>query len=160
MNKLLIKISGNLIRNKAALQWIRDRQPRDYQTVIIVGGGAQINERLDSLGIKYTFKNGIRIHQTRESKYQALDVLLDNRIRLEKELKYREHMFIVIPCIILKDIICHYNADDYLRLIAPAFDDVFCLTVKGREKNFLGNIDVVEFDAKEPEPQRATRADA
>lgn len=160
MNKLLIKISGDLIRNKAALQWIRDRQPRDYKTVIIVGGGAQINERLDELKIKYYFKDGIRVHQTHESKYQAMDVLLNNRIRLESELRYRQHIFIVIPCVILKDIICHYNADDYLRMIAPSFDDAFCLTVKGRAKKFIEDIHVVEFDLKEPEPQRATRADA
>lgn len=160
MNKLLIKISGDLIRNKAALQWIRDRQPRDYQTVIIVGGGTQINERLDDLKMKYYFKDGIRVHQTHASKYQAMSVLLDNRIILEKELQYRQHMFIVIPCIVLKDIICHYNADDYLRLLAPSFDDGFCLTVKGRAKKFMENIHVVEFDLKEPEPERVSRVDA
>ncbi len=158
MFRTLIKISGDLTKNEEVIQWLRKVNSVHLGIVIIVGGRTRINERLKQYDLESTFENGVRIHKSKRSRSHAWDVLTDIRDELRKALGSR-NIVIEIPCKIIADTICHFDGDDYLRMLAPAFDDVYCLTVKGRIKKFPERIKIKEFDLNRPEPQRATRVD-
>lgn len=158
MYRTLIKISGDLTQNKEVLEWLRKVNFVHSGIVVIVGGRTRINQRLKENECEYWFENGIRMHPNALSRFHARDVLQDIRDELRRALHYPRNMEIQIPCIVIADTICHFDGDDYLRMLAPSFDDVYCLTVKGRIKKFPERIKIKEFEL-ESKKERITRAD-
>ena len=140
--KIIVKISGDLVENDDALNFIRNILSREKAgAVVICGAGKQISQRQKEKGYKIMFEDGHRIHQSPESHYLASSTMFDLKEKLKKELECQ----VEVPYLRAGWVGCHVNADDYLRLLAPNFDEVYCLTLKGRTKNFPDSIKVIEF---------------
>ncbi len=155
--RYLVKISGDLIENEEALDFMRGLRQSHLpgvdqpHIVVIVGGGSEINEMLKVAKYKIEFKDGHRVHENDISRNLAAAVLHDNQSTLE--IKLPPTYSVIVPIIISGSVNCHVNADDYLRMLAPNFDEAFCLTQKGRTKDFSGEIKVLEFEEEEKEIQ-------
>lgn len=143
MRTNLVKISGDLVGNKKALDFIRKLRDNPYHVVtVIAGGGKQINAALRRRKLPVRFhKEGHRIHLGELSRQIAVDALEGVENALARELFCN----VIVPVLKVGFTRCHVNADDYLRMLAPNFGAVYCLTKKGRKKSFPSYIKVVRF---------------
>lgn len=147
--EILVKISGDLIGNPAVIAFLKKLQAdtlKELNFTALVGGGSEINRRLDEAGIFYAFKDGVRHHYDDGSRRVAREVLERNAERVEESFDFRH---VLVPYHYVGTKLCHFNGDDYLRMLAPSFNNAYCLTVKGRKKDFPEAIKVVEFDKEE-----------
>ncbi len=144
---VLIKISGDLIQNKGAGDFILSKaNHKDNPNVtVICGGRTQINKHLEVHHIEPTFEDGIRIHETDESAWLARSVLWHNRANLYNMLQHPDNVEILVPCQVIRDHICHFDADEYFRILHHNFDEAYCLTKTGRTKHFPSAVKVVHF---------------
>ncbi len=144
---VLIKISGDLLTHGRAADFIlaKARNKDCPRVAVICGGRTQINQRFEAYGIKSVIANGIRVHESETSRWEARHVLIGNRTRLAGMLGYHPNVDILVPSQVIRNHACHFDADDYLRLLAPNFDESYCLTLEGRIKNFPSGIEVVYF---------------
>lgn len=164
---VVIKISGDLIKNKEAIKFIRDRAEKmESRITVIVGGGAQINAKFKEKNIPIIFEKGIRVHTSRDSRAQAVYVLQETQqtleIHLYKGWSNRLHSISLISPYKVLDrtrpvVFCHFNGDEYLEMMTPNFDEAHCLSRNGRTKNLSPGIQVHYFD--EPESREITDAE-
>jgi len=145
---ILVKISGDLVYGKPASDFIQSLASKKDKKILtlIVGGGTQITQALKREGLDVPFENGVRVHQAGASRSVARDSLDKNYAVLKDHFRNQWNVHLVSPYHMLGGFICHFNADDYLRLLAPNFDEAYCLTKKGRVKHFPSVIKVVEFE--------------
>ena len=74
----LIKISGSLLKDKKAIAEIK-KISKKYSTVLLIGGGEQINKAFEKKGWKVKFGPLGRITKTLEEKQLARDILEKNQ---------------------------------------------------------------------------------
>ena len=130
---ILIKVSGDLVKNEHFRAFTRDKAKRAH-VVVIVGGGTQISKKLTAEGYSIGFNNGVRHHPSLESRKIARSVLEEIQADVQDNLP--GCCEIIIPCIKIGSVICHVNADDYFRILIPNFDKSYLFTLQGRRKDF------------------------
>ena len=152
---VLIKISGDLVESKKALDFIRSKVKSAYKVdgshvTVIAGAGTQITYALKQEKITSIFRNGRRIHVSEKSQQIAMIILDSVRNDIESQLQVGSYQMpypdIISPYRLYKNQIWHFNADDYLALLSHNFGESFCLTKKGRIKDFEKYIKVIYFD--------------
>lgn len=135
----LIKISGDLLKRKDVLKWLK-RLTVKYLLTIVPGGGTQINRAFIKHGYKIDMNPvfGRQIHSEKQSKL-ALKILKQNALELKEFL-----VEIKIPAKIelpmrktIRGRICHINGDFYALTSLNGYDKVFVVTLSSRvDKKF------------------------
>lgn len=130
MKHAIIKISGDLISNKSAIDFIR-RQTEMYYVTVIPGAGTQISNALREAGIptKFDEMTGARMHSNDESRRIAMGILNEVAAMLAQTVP---GVNVLCPYVISHMRVCHFNSDDYLKLLAPSYDMAYCLTTSER----------------------------
>lgn len=131
----LVKISGDLCERDDVLEWIR-KLSAEYFTVILVGGGTQINEAFKEAGYRVA-KHGPLGRETESFKESQLarDVLEENQEKVQDLLASRGVMAtVVIPVLDIGSVLCHINGDIYILTAYLGFDKIFVLTYESRVK--------------------------
>jgi len=131
----LVKVSGDLCERPLVLEWIR-KLTAEYFTVIVVGGGTQINEAFQKAGFKIK-KHGPLGRETESLKESqiARDTLEENQERVQDLLASRGVMAsVVIPVLEIGTVLCHINGDVFILTAHNGFDKIFVLTYEIRVK--------------------------
>ncbi|MEK7664951.1 MAG: hypothetical protein AAB361_02310 [Patescibacteria group bacterium] len=131
----LVKISGDLCERDDVLEWIR-RISAEYFTVILVGGGKQINEAFEKAGFKVG-KHGPLGRETESFKESQLarDILEENQEKVQDLLASRGVIAtVVIPVLDIGSVLCHVNGDIFALTAYLGFDKIFVLTYQSRVK--------------------------
>ncbi len=129
----LVKVSGDLCAREDVLEWIR-KLSAEYFTVILVGGGTQINEAFQRAGFKVA-KHGLLGRETESFKESQLarDALEENQEKIQDLLATRGVMAtVVIPVLEIGTVLCHINGDVYILTAYHGFDKIFVLTYENR----------------------------
>lgn len=148
--KCLVKVSGDLVDNKEAILFVESlSEVNDYDIVVIVGGSTQVSKALKDADFDVAFEDGRRVHENAESKKLATKVLKGTLDKFRDNLN--EHFLgaLTSPIVNIEEARSgsnHVNADEYLRILAPNYEHVYCLTKKGRKKYFPSRIEVKEFE--------------
>ncbi len=115
---MLVKASGDVCASDTFLNFIQQKAV-GYFIVIVVGGGTQISERLNSAG--YTENKGWKFgHLGRElidfkARQIARDVLEENQAELQDLLADKEiNATVTIPVLDISSVLCHVNGDQML----------------------------------------------
>lgn len=131
----LVKVSGDLCEREEVLDKIR-KLSAEYFTVILVGGGTQINEAFEAAGFKVK-KHGPLGRETEslaESQI-ARDVLEANQEKVQDLLASRGVMAsVVIPVLEIGTVLCHINGDVFILTAYLGFDRIFVFTYDSRVK--------------------------
>lgn len=156
---IIAKISGDLQENAGALQFLRklgDYQPLDALILVIVGGRTQINEALIAGGYELQFHgNGRRKYPDLRANSIGSNVLMDLEKKLSSKLwawsqedgkTHTKNYQVIPPFWQVGYMAAHIDADDMLRMMYHNFDEAYCLTKKGRVKDFPEAIKVVGFE--------------
>ena len=133
VENVLIKISGDLLKNEQALQFVKEKGERNY-VVILCGGGTEITKQLKKTGIKFEFGHSGRITNF-EGRQIARDILERQQAELQ-DLFIQENIdaAVEIPVVSVSGILCHINGDNYLKSIGyNTFDKLYCITTKERK---------------------------
>lgn len=131
----LVKISGDLCQREDVIEWIR-KLSVEYFTVILVGGGTQINEAFEKAGFKIA-EHGPLGRETESFKESQLarDILEENQERVQDLLASRGVMAtVVIPVLDIGSVLCHINGDIFILTAYLGFDKIFVLTYESRVK--------------------------
>lgn len=148
--KCLVKVSGDLIDNREAILFVESlSEVNDFDIVVIVGGSTQISAALKDAGFDVAFQDGHREHESPESKDLATLVLQKTLNDFRDNLSENFLGVLTSPIINIetpRSGINHVNADEYLRILAPNYESVYCLTKKGRKKYFPSRVVVKEFE--------------
>ena len=131
----LIKVSGDLCRRSDVIEWIR-RIAVEYFTVILVGGGTQINKAFEAAGFPVK-KHGPLGRETESLKESQLarEVLEQNQEELQDLLASRGVMAaVVIPVLEIGSVLCHINGDIFILTAYLGFDKIYVLTYASRFK--------------------------
>jgi uridylate kinase len=126
----LIKISGSLLKDKKAIEQIK-KISKKYFTVILIGGGEQINKAFKKKGWKIKFGPLGRITKTFEQKQLARDVLEKNQEIVQDMLdELGIGARVIIPVDEVASVICHVNGDIMVLSAYNGFDRIFMFTPK------------------------------
>ncbi len=126
----LIKVSGNLLKNKKVIDWIK-KIDKKYSIVILIGGGEQINKAFKKKGFKIKFGPLGRITKTLEEKQLARDVLEKNQATVQDMLdKKGISARVIIPVLDIATVLCHVNGDIEILAAYNGFNKIFALTLK------------------------------
>lgn len=137
--KILVKISGDLLFKKKVFQWFRRLCRENRYIVIVVGGGAQINEAFKFHGIRVRFGPAGRVAGSR-GRTLAYGVLLKNKERVEEFLRGEQARLrgasvdVAIPVVRAGEVLCHLNGDNYVKTLYHGFDSLWVLTRKDLEE--------------------------
>lgn len=124
---VLIKISGDLVKDERTLNFIAERARGNF-VVVISGGGTEISEELKAAGIKFEFGPAGRITDY-AGRQIARDILERHQAQLQDEFITRGiNVVVVIPVIEIGTVLCHINGDDFLKLGYNSFDALYCFT--------------------------------
>lgn len=144
IERILFKVSGDLIENQEVLNKIKETA-KDYSKCIdlIFGCGTQASEALNRAGIPFEYKNSIR-----ETTPEGLEIILDvsNEIKLTliKEFKcYNVHLIPTTRRI--NGIIENFNGDDIALMKYKNYDKTIVYTLKGRNKDKFKGLENVEI---------------
>lgn len=131
----LVKVSGDLCGREDVLEWIR-KLSVEYFTVVLVGGGTQINEAFQKAGLKIKKHGPLgRETETLKESQLARDVLEENQEKIQDLLATRGVMAtVVIPVLEIGTVLCHINGDVYILTAYLGFDKIFVLTYENRVK--------------------------
>jgi hypothetical protein len=114
MEKILVKISGDLWRNQKVLDWLK-KMSQGFDITVCLGGGSDINRAFEEMGYPIEFGTLGRICRTFAQSLLAYEVLSNNKINFEKLLKANGiNARVVIPSTRYGMVIKHENGDDYL----------------------------------------------
>ena len=130
----LIKISGDLLLKKAIIDKIR-KISKKYLTVIVVGGGIQINEAFGQKGLPVKFGPLGRETNSLKEKQLARKILKKNQIKIQ-DLLAKENIAatVTIPFIDVSSVLCPVNGDIFALTTYLGFDHLYIFTLKVREK--------------------------
>ncbi len=133
VKNILVKASGDVVENNYFKKFVTSLAKKSF-VVVVVGGGAEISEKLSEAGYKVIFDDiHGRITESWEERKIAREVL-------EKNAKILQDFFIgkgvfVIPSIIdAAGVTCHINGDNYIKSAYLGFDKLFVFTLKNRVK--------------------------
>jgi acetylglutamate kinase len=145
--RILIKISGDLVKDRRVIERIREFAKKDDVT-LIHGAGTQISNALKAKNIPYEFIEGVR-HTTDEGLEVCFNESENVRKELEKELE-GVNVAILSPVSEEDGKISNKNAEEIFRTIQSVFEKKIVFTISGREKPFLTDIKNVEVIKLEP----------
>lgn len=133
-----VKVSGDVCTSELFLEFIRKLTGK-YFTVISVGGGTQISERLSKAG--YTENNGWKFGTLGRElinfkvRQIARDVLEENQADLQDLLaKQNIVATVTIPVLDIGSVLCHVNGDHMLMAAYLGFDRLVVVTTPDRVK--------------------------
>ena len=131
---MLIKVSGDLVRSKQVLRFIKEKGMISY-VVALCGGGTAITQALDAEGIKFNFGPSGRITDFR-GRQIARDILEKRQTEIQDIfVQEKINATVEIPVISIGGVLCHINGDDYLKNVGyNTFDELYCITTKERIK--------------------------
>jgi len=131
----LVKISGDLHQRRDVIEWVR-KLSAEYFTVVLVGGGTQINEAFKKAGLPIREHGPLgRETETFEESQLARDVLERNQEQVQDLLAERGVMAtVVIPVLDIGSVLCHINGDIFILTAYLGFDKIFVLTYEDRVK--------------------------
>jgi len=126
----LVKISGSLLKNAKAIDRIK-RISKKYFTVILIGGGEQINKAFRKKGWKVAFGPLGRVTKTFREKQLARDVLEENQELVQDMLDGKGiSAKVIIPVDDIATVLCHVNGDVKVLSAYNGFDRIFIFTFK------------------------------
>lgn len=143
---ILIKVSGDLVKRKKVIDFIKGKATKNF-VVILTGGGSDISFLLKKAGIDFKFTTAGRVIKNFHGRQLARDVL-------EKKQKMLQNKFIrlsiravaEIPVINLGGILCHLNGDNLAEACSVNFDETYVVTRKGRNKKLNGhNLKIIKI---------------
>ncbi len=156
----LIKVSGNLLKSKKVIDWMK-KIDKKYSMVILIGGGEQINQAFKKRGIKIKFGPLGRITKTLEEKQLARDVLEKNQAIIQDMIdEMGISARVIIPVLDIASVLCHVNGDIEILAAYNGFEKIYVLTLKSnveKKKTWLkqlaqsfkhidsGNLDKIEI---------------
>jgi acetylglutamate kinase len=150
----LVKVSGDLIARWDVLNWIRKLTLTRF-TVILIGGGTQINEEFRKRGLKIDFGPLGRRTNTFEERQLAKNVLEVNRAQTQDLLfEHGINAYVEIPVLDIGSVLCHVNGDVYVQASYLGFNDLYILTYESRKEKkaeafkHLRRVQVVGFPDK------------
>ncbi len=129
----LVKISGDLVDRADVIEWLREVAAHNF-TVILVGGGVNINQAFKNAGFP-TGKHGPLGRETQSLKERQLarDVLEMNQELLQDLLAARGIVAtVIIPVLDIGSVLCHINGDVFVLTAYIGFDKIFILTLSER----------------------------
>ncbi len=137
--RILVKVSGDLVESDSFYGWLHSvNKPGDY-FLIIAGGGTAITKRLERAGIPFEFGASGREIVDLEGKKLAHEVLRSQKTIVESQIKRMEiNADVIIPVTVCAGEIIHINGDEVAKTLYPYFGLTYVLTVRGKEKSFLG----------------------
>ncbi|MFA4890644.1 MAG: hypothetical protein WC587_03415 [Candidatus Paceibacterota bacterium] len=143
---ILIKISGDLIRDDKVLNFIK-RKSKNARVVVLVGAGSDISNSLIEKKINFKFTGIGRIIKNVKGKEVARKILSKNKKELQNKLaKEKIKAIVEIPVIKLGNILCHINGDILAAGCSVNFDETNVITQKGRNKNLKGhNLKIIKI---------------
>ena len=140
--KVLVKISGDLVKNPMVIEEIK-RLSKINDVTLIHGAGTQISTALKNKNIPYEFINGIR--QTTE---EGLRICFEESQKARKNLEKQLAGFDVIilgPCSKENNLITNRNAEEIFRDMYEDFDEKIIFTMSDREKPLIKRISNVKI---------------
>jgi acetylglutamate kinase len=145
IKQALIKVSGDVVAKEELYQLLSSLEGK-YKLFILCGGGTTITEKLNEEKIPFRFEAGRRVIKSEKGKTLAHQVLEEKRIFVEGRLQERGiKAAVYVPVIKLGEKLCHINGDDFVRMAYQDFDKVFVVTLKGKDKSSLRDIQNVEI---------------
>ena len=132
--KVLVKISGDLVKNHLVIEEIK-KLSKTNDVTLIHGAGTQISTALKNKNIPYGFINGIR--QTTE---EGLKICFEESQKARKNLEKQLAGFdvtILSPCSCINGMISNVNAEEIFRDMHEDFDEKIIFTISDREKPFI-----------------------
>ena len=146
IEKILFKVTGNLVYDKIVLERILEETRHNYRIVEVVhGSGTQISEALNKANINFEYVNGIR-KTTPEGLKIAFKV--SDGIRSYLEQKFMGKVKVYSPLTMQGDEIINTNSDEIVKKICHNYDKIYVCTIKGRDKSELlklHNLEVLYF---------------
>ncbi len=128
----LFKMSGDVIEDEPAYDLV-DRTSRKRHSVVLVGGGRQINAAMIKAGFPICFGLLGREIKTVEEKHIVERVLKDNQAQVQDIFRRRRIVAeVAIPITTVGSVVCPVNGDIMLLSSYIGFDRLFCLTLKQR----------------------------
>ena len=151
--KIFIKVTGDLADDREDVLDFMEGKCRDGFTVICFGGGTRISDALDRNKIPNHFVPGVgREIDTFEGEQIARDELELNQRTMQDMLAARGVMAtIVIPVWDIGTVLCHLNGDTLVEAAYHGFDELYVLTLEGREEKkrelfaHLPKVEIVVF---------------
>ena len=127
---VLVKVSGNLLKNKKVIDWLK-KNDKKYSIVILIGGGEQINKAFKKKGYKIKFGPLGRMTKTLEEKQLARDILEKNQADIQDMIDDKDiSARVIIPVLDIATVLCHVNGDVEVLAAYNGFDKIFVLTLK------------------------------
>lgn len=126
----LVKISGDGLCSEVVLEFLRDFSKK-YSTVIITGGGSDINKAFREKGYKIKFCPLGRIMDTLEERQLARNILEKNQARFQDLLDEKGISARVgIPYSEIETVLCPENGDLTVLRSYGGFDKIVIFTRK------------------------------
>ncbi len=139
----LIKISGSLLKNKKAIEYIQ-KISKQYFTVVLIGGGKKINEAFEKKRWKVRFGPLGRVTKRFEEKQLARDILEKNQEIIQDMFdKKRISARVIIPVDDVATVLCHVNGDVKVLSSYNGFDKLYIFTFRDmveKKKLWLKNL--------------------
>lgn len=147
LQKILIKITGDLRNNQEILNFI-GKQTSVGDVVVLIGGGTDITAALKAQDSEYKpdFRQEGRVLKEQWQKIVAKKVLEINRSYLQRKLRNAQITAkVIIPVMEpAPGVICHVNADKYAAHLSNGFDRVFIITLpkrlRAKKKEFAAHL--------------------
>ncbi len=134
MENMLVEISGDLLNNPKAIEWLKEHSKQNCG-VACIGGGTQINQAFKKKGYKIEFDPFGRIYHTLAEKQLAMYILKKNRIIFQGLLDEKGiNLKVIIPVLDIGGVLCPVNGDVMLLAAHKGFGEFFRLTLKDRVK--------------------------
>ena len=151
--KIFVKVTGDLADDRDdLLSWIAAKCRKGF-TVVCPGGGTRISKALEQHGIESHFVPGVgREIESFEGEQIARNELELNQRMMQDMLAARGVMAtVVIPVWDVGTVLCHLNGDTLVEAAYHGFDELYVLTLEGREEKkrqqfaHLPKVEVVIF---------------
>jgi hypothetical protein len=130
--KVFVKMSGNLLKNKKVVDWLRKISEKCF-VAICVGGGTQINRAFKQKGFAIRFGPLGRITDSTAERQLAGIVLTKNRANVLEVLEKRGiSARVIVPLDEIAGVSCPVNGDLKLLTAYNGYDQLFLFTTKKR----------------------------
>ncbi len=132
VKNILIKVSGDLIKNQEALDFIKKLSKTNY-VVVLCGGGRQITKAFERKNLKFKFGPAGR-ETDFSGRRLTREVLEQNQRQLRNKFVVERgiNVNIEIPIIYLGGIMCPVNGDELIIAAYNGFDIIYIITTKER----------------------------
>ncbi|MFH0890012.1 MAG: hypothetical protein V1836_02615 [Candidatus Aenigmatarchaeota archaeon] len=101
------------------------------------GFGTEYGKRLNSVGIRFHYENGVRVIDNIEKEQDALEI--GHRLQTEMQSEFKRKTPRIagfLGCISDEEgILTNLNGDDVVRKHCTEYDEVVIYTLKGRDKS-------------------------